>query len=231
LCEILAVRWATPTRFQELVPWAEKIEYYGIASFGWGVAWLEHGEVKRYRYEGRLTEDRSGVKQIANVVSTHFLVHFRRPNRLSTIQMADTQPFLAEKGRFAFCHNGSFTREREFRDRFAGRLQGKADSEVGFRVFEEILDQGASPEQALVKTHDQLAGNANLGYLGADGEMVVFNAYPNNRFHSCRVDGALVAATELHSADDSLFRLVFPGATERHVIIGAESLAQPEAAR
>jgi hypothetical protein len=40
-----------------------------------------------------------------------------------------------------------------------------------------------------------------------------------------------VAATELHSADDSLFRLVFPGATERHVISGAESLAQPEAAR
>ena len=111
MCEILAVRWATPTRFQELVPWAEKVEYYGIASFGWGVAWLDHGQVKRHRYEGRLSEDPSGVKQLANVVSTHFLVHFRRPNRLSTIQMADTQPFLAEKGRFAFCHNGYLERD------------------------------------------------------------------------------------------------------------------------
>ena len=86
-------------------------------------------------------------------------------------------------------------------------------------------------EQALARTHEQLSGNANLGYLGSDGELVVFNAYPNNRFHRFRVDGALVAATELHSADDSLFQLVFPAATDRRVISGAESLAQPEAAR
>jgi predicted glutamine amidotransferase len=231
LCEILAVRWSVPTRFQTLLPWAEKIEYYGIANFGWGLAWLEDGEVKRYRYEGRLSEDPSVHQKLATVASTHFLVHFRRPNRLSTIQIADTQPFLADRGRFAFCHNGSFTREREFRDRFAALLQGKADSEVGFRVFEEILDHGASAEQALARTHEQLSGNANLGYLGSDGELVVFNAYPNNRFHRFRVDGALVAATELHSADDSLFQLVFPAATDRRVISGAESLAQPEAAR
>jgi hypothetical protein len=40
-----------------------------------------------------------------------------------------------------------------------------------------------------------------------------------------------VAATELHSPDDSLFELVFPAATERQVINGTEVLAQPEAAR
>jgi predicted glutamine amidotransferase len=231
LCEILAVRWSAPTRFEALLPWAEKIEYYGIANFGWGVAWLEDGEVKRYRHQGRLSEDASVKGPLAGVASTHFLVHFRRPNRLSTIQLADTQPFLADGGRFAFCHNGSFTREREFRDRFAGLLQGRADSEVGFRVFEEFLDQGASAEQALVRTHEQLSGVANLGYLGSDGELVVFNAYPNNRIHRFRVDGALLAATELHSPDDSLFRLVFPAAIDRRVISGAESLAQPEAAR
>jgi predicted glutamine amidotransferase len=231
MCEILAIRWPKPTHFASVLPWAEKVEYYGLGNFGWGVAWLEGGQVKRYRYPGRLSEDRAAAGELADVASTHYLVHFRRPNRLSTVQLADTQPFLAEGGRFAFCHNGSFTRESEFRDQFAGQLKGKADSEVGFRVFEQILDSGEPPEEALARTQLQLLGNANLGYLAADGELVVFNAYPTNRFHRFRVAGAEVAATELHSPDDSLFELVFPAATERHVIKGAEVLAQPEGAR
>jgi predicted glutamine amidotransferase len=191
---------------------------------------LEQGRVRRYRFPGRLSEDTAAARELAQVESTHYLVHFRRPNRLSTTQLADTQPFLAERGRFAFCHNGSFTREPEFRDQFAGRLKGKADSEVGFRVFEQILGEGVGAEEALARTHQQLLGNANLGYLGSDGELVVFNAYPNNRFHRFRTDGAEVAATELHSPDGSLFQLVFPAATERQVISGADVLAQPEAA-
>jgi predicted glutamine amidotransferase len=231
MCEILAVRWPTPTPFREVMPWARKIEYYGLGNFGWGVAWLADGRVRRYRFQGRLSEDASAADELADVASTHYLVHFRRPNRLSTVQLADTQPFLADKGRFAFCHNGSFTREPEFRGQFEGRLKGKADSEVGFRLFEQILGQGGDAEDALRRTHEQLHGNANLGYLGSDGEMVVFNAYPTNRFHRFRFDGADVAATELHSPDDSLFKLVFPTATSRQVISGVQSLAQPEAAR
>jgi predicted glutamine amidotransferase len=231
VCEILAVRWPTPTPFKAIMPWAEKIEYYGLANFGWGVAWLEDGRVRRYRYEGRFSEDRSAAHELEDVSSTHYLVHFRRPNRLSTVQLADTQPFLADGGRFAFCHNGSFTREPEFRYRFAAQLKGQADSEVGFRMFEEILDQGVSVEEALVNTHHQLNGSANLGYLGADGELVVFNAYPSNRIFRFRTDGAEMAATELHSPDDSLFRLVFPAATERRAISAAESLAQPKLTR
>jgi len=231
MCEILAVRWPEPTPFGSVLPWAEKIEYYGLANFGWGVAWLEAGKIKRYRNEGRLSEDRAAARELADVASTHYLVHFRRPNRLSTVQLADTQPFLAKGGRFAFCHNGSFTREPEFRRQFEGLLEGKADSEVGFRLFEQILDTGVGPDQALARIHQQLHGSANLGYLGSDGELVVFNAYPTNRFHRFRVNGAEVAATELHSPDDSLFELVFPTATEREVISGSEILAQPEAAR
>ena len=231
MCEILAVRWPAPTPFASIEQWARKMEYWGAASHGWGVAWLEGDRVRRYRYPGRLAEDQSAAKQLESVASTHYLVHLRRPNRLSTIQVADTQPFLAEGGRFAFCHNGTFTREKEFRARFAGILEGQADSEVGFRIFEEMLDQGASAEDALAKTFQQLGGIANLGYLGADGELVVFNAYANNRFFRFRMGEAQVAATELHSPDESLFRLIFADATERRVITGGESLAQPKAAR
>ena len=39
------------------------------------------------------------------------------------------------------------------------------------------------------------------------------------------VDGdTMVAATELHSADDSLFELVFPRATERRAVEGSGTL-------
>jgi predicted glutamine amidotransferase len=231
MCEILAVCSGEPRPFSVVMPWARKMEYYGLANFGWGVAWLDDGRVERYRFEGRLSEDDRVERALAGVTSTHFLVHFRRPNRLSTVQLADTQPFLSRAERFAFCHNGTFIREAEFRGRFEGRLEGKADSEVGFRMFEDYVGQGLSVEEALVQTHSQLNGNANLGYLGIDGELVLFNAYPTNRFHRFRVDGADVAATELHSSDDSLFRLIFPEATDRRRISGAEALARPEGAR
>lgn len=231
MCEILAVRWPRPTPFTSIEEWARKMEYWGAASHGWGVAWLEDDHVGRYRFPGRLAEDPSAARELKDVASTHYLVHLRRPNRLSTIQIADTQPFLAEGGRFAFCHNGTFKRDKEFRSQFAGILEGQADSEVGFRIFEEILDQGASAEEALARTHERLGGIANLGYLGADGELVIFNAYANNRFFRFRMGEAQVAATELHSPDDSLFNLIFTDATERRVITGGESLAQPKAAR
>jgi predicted glutamine amidotransferase len=231
MCEILAVHSKEPRPFGSVLPWARKIEYYGVANFGWGVAWLDDHRVERYRYEGRLAEDKEAEAALSGVSSTHYLVHFRRPNRLSTIQLADTQPFLSEGGRFAFCHNGSFTREAEFRGRFEGRLEGKADSEVGFRLFEDYLQQGLNPDEALVQTHGQLHGSANLGYLDADGQLVLFNSYPTNLFHRFRVGGAEVAATELHSPDDSLFRLIFEEATDRRLITGAEALARPEPTR
>lgn len=231
MCEILAVCSREPRPFSVLMPWARKMEYYGLANFGWGVAWLDGGRVERYRFEGRLSEDEQAEGALGGVSSTHYLVHFRRPNRLSTVQLADTQPFLSRDERFAFCHNGTFIREAEFRGRFEGRLEGKADSEVGFRMFEDYLGQGLTAEEALVQTHGQLNGNANMGYLGVDGELVLFNSYQTNRFQRFRVDGVEVAATELHSPDDSLFRLIFPEATDRRRISGAEALARPEAAR
>src|SRR5438067_6699766 len=231
MCEVLAVRWRRPAPFAELMPWAEKMEYYGLGSFGWGVAWLEGEHVGCYRFPGRLSEDPTARERLAGVSSTHYLVHFRRPTRLGTVQLDDTQPFLAEDERFAFCHNGYFTKEAQFRKRYGSRLRGQADSEVGFRMFEDFLGQGLAVEEAIRRTHDELQGNANIGYLGADGELVVFNAYPKNQLYRFKLDGADLAATELHSPDDSLFRLIFPEATSRRTVTGADTLAAPETAR
>jgi glucosamine--fructose-6-phosphate aminotransferase (isomerizing) len=224
MCEILAVHWSSPRPFADLLGWVKKIEHYGLGSFGWGVAWLEKGRIGRHRFAGRLGDDPALTGLVA-VPSTHFLIHFRRPNRLSTVQVADTHPFVDEACRFAFCHNGSFAREPELRPRYASRLLGKADSELGFRVLEDLLKEGRAPVEALSELHALLGGRANIGFLSAARELLVFNAYPENRMWRFRSGDAEVASTALHSADDSLFTLVFPEAVECRSVTGVEAVA------
>ena len=214
MCELLAVAFDEPHPFAGVLPWARAIERFGIGGFGWGVAWLGDGAVEGYRHPTSMQEDAAGADSLAEVTSTRFLVHHRRPNRLSTVQMADTQPFV-EQGRFAFCHNGSFDRHAALRDRFAGRLHGRADSEVGFAYLAEGLGEGLDPAEALRSTHRELGGTANLGYLGRDGRLLAYGGYPKNVLWGFVLDGASVAATGLHSDDESLFDLVFPDAKDR----------------
>src|SRR5690242_7353186 len=111
VCEVLAVAWREPERFDRVLPWAAELERLGVAGFGWGVAWLEDdGTVHGYRRPTNLRDDSEGRARLAGVSSNRFLVHLRRPSRLSTVQVADTQPFLADDRRFAFCHNGMLER-------------------------------------------------------------------------------------------------------------------------
>jgi len=70
---------------------------------------------------------------------SRILVHLRRPSKLSTIGLADTQPFDDPAGRYAFSHNGDFERHTDLRAGFRadGRIHGRADTEVGARWLDE----------------------------------------------------------------------------------------------
>jgi predicted glutamine amidotransferase len=223
VCELLLVSWPSPQPFERCLDWALRLERFGVAGFGWGVAWLEDGAVRLAKDPGRLNEDRRAQERLASVRSDRFLVHLRRPSRLSTISAADTQPFLADGGRFAFCHNGSFDRHQQLRSRFASRLKGNADSEVGFCLVQDLL-QHADPERALPETHQVLGGNANLGYLDRDGRLLAYGGHHENGLWRFYLDGASVAATALHSADAAVFDLIFPNATDRR-LVGREVMA------
>src|SRR6476659_1782521 len=94
MCEHFVARAAEPFRLDELWPFAERLERYGMAGFGWGAAWLTA--------DGRLETHRD----VRAVETSSALVHLRRPSKLSTLQLADTQPFLDPAGRFSFSHNG-----------------------------------------------------------------------------------------------------------------------------
>jgi predicted glutamine amidotransferase len=200
------------------------MEYYGSAKFGWGVAWLDSGQVRRYRNVGQLADDDKDAYFLNDVESTHFLIHFRRPSKLSTIQVEDTQPFMDEERTFAFVHNGRFANEEEYRPAYADRCAGAADSEVGFLMFEDLLADGLPMDESMQIVHSRLGGPANLAAINSDGGIALYSSYAGNRFWTFRVGDVAMAATQLHSSDNSLFDLVFPDSTERKLVDGCAAL-------
>ena len=130
MCEQFVARASQPFRIDSLFPLVESLERFGIAGFGWGAAWIDgSGDLGTYR-DVRAFRDDPGREAIGGHETTSLLVHLRRPSRLSTMTLADTQPFEDPAGRFAFSHNGDL---REFRARraayrAAGRIKGRADT-------------------------------------------------------------------------------------------------------
>jgi len=174
--------------------------------------------------------DRSGQAALESVRSTHFLIHLRRPSCLTSIGLADTQPFLADDGSFAMAHNGRLERADGLRQRFQDKLRGRADSEVGFRLLESKTSVGTNPGEALKQVHQELGGRANFAYLPEGGAALVYAGNADNAFWRFRMEGAEVAATSLHSADEAIFELCFPAATQRQKLAW-QAVADLEATR
>src|SRR5689334_15574232 len=139
MCEHYVARAGEPFRLDELWPFTASLERFGIAGFGWGAAWVTPGGGLAIHRDTRAFRDDPATAALGAIETTSALVHLRRPSKLSTLQLADTQPFLDPGGRFAFSHNGDLKRYREFRPALvaAGRIHGRADSEVGARWLED----------------------------------------------------------------------------------------------
>lgn len=232
MCELLVAAFETPRPFRVLSPIATGLEELGVAGFGWGVAWLDEpaGAVRSTKGLGRFREEGQRMATLLTTASRRFLVHLRRPSQLSTIQLADTQPFL-DGERSAWCHNGFLERAEEFRARYAGRLHGRADSEVGWQYFLDRVAQGAAPVEALRAVDEEFGGKVNLAYLGSDGELSIYSRNDTNRFWRFSLEGGEMAATDLHSSDSSVFDFVMPRATDRELLEpgSALRLAGPDA--
>ena len=220
MCEHFIVRAAERFRLNELWPFTEKLERFGIDGFGWGAAWLaDGGGLGSYRDVGAFRDDPER-ETVGSVETTAALVHLRRPSRLSTLTFEDTQPFDDPAGRFAFSHNGDLREIREARRRFAeqGRIHGRADTEVGARWLEDTWATTPSPAEALRCMHETFHGQANLAVLGADGTAVAYAGNTDNPVYTFRLGRIGIASTALYSIDRSLFRLAAPGATGRRVV-------------
>jgi predicted glutamine amidotransferase len=195
------------------------LEHYGLGGFGWGVAWLDDdsGSVRVDRGLGRYADEAESHDELMAATSRRFLVHLRRPNKLSTVQMADTQPFVHD-GDYALCHNGFFDRAEALRPPYADRLLGGADSEVGWLFFQERLEAGVKPVDALVEVDETFQGKVNLGYLGADATLALYTRNANNAMWQFEIDGAHVVSTGVHSDDDSVFQLVYPDSSDPRLV-------------
>jgi glutamine phosphoribosylpyrophosphate amidotransferase len=220
VCEHFVARAAEPFRLDALWPFAERLERYGIAGFGWGAAWLTgDGSLASYRDLRAFRDDPTRADIGANE-TTAALVHLRRPSRLSTLTVPDTQPFDDPAGRYAFSHNGDLRDYRGLRAtyRAQGRIHGRADTEVGARWLEDAWQPGGSVGQMLGALHDRFGGQANLAVLRRDGASFHYAGNGENPVFSFRLGAVGLVSSGIYSLDRSIFRFVAPGATDRRLV-------------
>jgi hypothetical protein len=234
MCELLAAAAAEPFAMGNLWEITAGLERYGQAAFGWGAAWVTGDGGLAHHVSTAAFRDDPAQFALAPIRTRSLVVHLRRPSRLSTIGLPDTQPFLDPQGRFAFCHNGDLAGSWRIRPRYVeqGRIAGKADSEVGQRWLEDrwaehelelAWPQATGPEdpdpcRALAALHAEMGGQANLMALTPRGVTHVYAGNTDNALFRFRLGRLALVTTGIHSADRSLFRYVVHGATERHLI-------------
>jgi hypothetical protein len=224
MCEILAACFEEERSLEELAPLIVGLELYGIAKFGWGVAWRsDDGAILGARGLGRFEDEALSDERLMAQRSNRFLVHLRRPSQLSTIHLPDTQPFF-DGETSAFCHNGYLDRADDLRTGFDGRLEGRADSEVGWQFFLDELARGVAPLVAMAAVDATFGGKVNLGYLAANGELDIYSQNTMNRMWRFLWGGGVLAATDMHSDDGSLFDLVVGDVTERECLAPGTAL-------
>jgi hypothetical protein len=224
MCEQYVAVSAAPFRIGELWPMTERLERFGLAGFGWGATWLDAaGELRSHRHLETFRDDPER-ERLADIETRALLVHLRRPSKFSTIGFPDTQPFEDPAGRYAFSHNGDFANDRALRERYreAGRLRGRADTEVGARWLEDEWAAAASPVAALERLHDTFGGHANLAVLTRDGTAHHYAGNDENPVFTFEVPvtgGAVrLACTGMYSLDRSVFKYVAPEATARRIV-------------
>jgi glutamine phosphoribosylpyrophosphate amidotransferase len=225
MCELLAVPSDEPFELAAVWSLAEGLERYGLAGYAWGVAWVRpDGSLDAHRATTEFRDD-PGREEVGRIETTAALVHLRRPSRFSWLGMADTQPFVEGAGRFAFAQNGELTRHRRFRDayRAAGRIHGRADSEVGMRWMEDAWALARPADDHLAALHEAMGGPANLAVLEPGGRATFYAGNGENPVFGFRLGGLRLVSTGVYSLDRSLFRLVAPAARERRLVARGRS--------
>ena len=227
MCEHYVARAAQPFALAELWPFTEKLERFGIAGFGWGASWVtEAGGLESYR-DLRAFRDDPGRERLGEATTRSALVHLRRPSKLSTLTLPDTQPFVDPAGRFAFSHNGDLRDYQRWRPAYreAGRIHGRADTEVGQRWLEDEWGDGQNPGDLLCRLHETFGGQANFALLTPDGTPHAYAGNTENPMFTFRLGQIGVASTGIYSLDRSLFRYVAPAATDRRLVSPRSTIA------
>jgi len=220
VCEQYVAVSTKSFRIADLWPFTERLERFGLAGFGWGATWLaDDGTLRSYRDIGAFRDD-DGRAAVGEELTRALLVHLRRPSKFSTIGIPDTQPFDDPAGRYAFSHNGDLANYTELRKEYreAGRIQGRADTEVGARWLEDAWTGTGSVPETLKRLHETFGGHANLAVVTSEGQAHHYAGNDENPVFSFDLEGIRVASTGMYSLDRSVFKYVVPEATDRKLV-------------
>jgi glutamine phosphoribosylpyrophosphate amidotransferase len=221
MCEQFIARAEEPFRLDELWEFTARLERFGIAGFGWGAAWLTaESRLDSYRDLEAFRNDDRGREQVGRQATIAALVHLRRPSKLSTLTLPDTQPFEDPAGRYAFSHNGDLRDYRPLRSAYreAGRIHGRADTEVAARWLEDAWSDDAPVPEQLAALHARFGGQANLAVLTRSGVATQYAGNTENPVFTFRFGRIGLASTGIYSLDRSLFRYVATGARDRRLV-------------
>ena len=222
MCEHFIARAAEPFRLDELWPFTERLERFGLAGFGWGAAWIDgDGGLRVLPRPPRLPRRPGARAPSARPRRPRALVHLRRPSRLSTLTLPDTQPFDDPAGRFAFSHNGDLRDYEGLRATYRaagphprpGRHRGRGALARGRvaagRVRGARCWRRSTTGSAARPTSPSWPPTATPHHYAGNDENPVF---------AFRLGRIGIASTGIYSLDRSLFRFVAPGATERALV-------------
>ena len=214
MCELLTVKSDESIPIDWIFHYAKLLEEYGVAGFGWGVAWkCENGQIRRYRAIEGVRNDVLAPQTLKGVEAKEYLVHLRRPSLMKSMAFNNSQPYLNEEQSLAFAHNGYFTNHDQYRSLFVNELQGTSDSEIGYQYYLMKRSEQNDRVNSLELTHQQLEGKANLVVFQKDQETLLYAGNNDNRMYVFDLDDVCCASTSLHSQDDFLFQAIFPTAT------------------
>ena len=223
MCEQFVARAAEPFRLDELWPFAEQLERYGLAGFGWGAAWL----TPTAGSAAIATSARSATTPAATASAPSrrpsVLVHLRRPSRLSTLSLPDTQPFADPAGPLRVQPQRRLARlpraPRRRTGRRAGSTAGRTPRSASAGSRTRWDDGSPSTAPLLATLHERFGGQANLADARPPtAPPSTTPATPRTRCSRFRLGRIGVVSTGLYSLDRSLFRFAAPGATDRRLV-------------
>ncbi|PSR34420.1 MAG: hypothetical protein C7B46_05760 [Sulfobacillus benefaciens] len=227
MCEMLALSSNQPLDMKQTLTWARLLEELGVASYGWGMAWVDETGLHRYRSVLGLKYDQQALDVLGQVVTRRAFIHLRRPSLMSSQSHLNAQPYSDPNRTVAFAHNGFLSRHREYRSQFANQVKGTSDSEIGYLYWLAQLSLDKPFAESLVATHKALDGNANFMALAAHGTLAVYAGNQENPCYTFRIGAIHLSATSLHSMDDYLFDALFPQATDINTIPYGTAVEMP----
>ena len=223
MCEHFVARAAEPFRLDELWPFTERLERFGIAGFGWGAAWLDDdgrlasssrpaapSATTRGRERVGASRDDRRARPPAPAVEALDARPARTPSRSTTRRAATRSATTATCATTARCGP---TLPRAGPDPRPGRHGGRGALARGRLATpasrRRICWARCTTASAARRTSPSSPPTATPYHYAGNDENPVF---------SFRLGRIGVVSTGIYSLDRSLFRYVAPGATERRLV-------------